>query len=966
MRINAFLIKCRIFFSFLVLLACLNLGTGCDNTSSSPSSNSANGSVSGTVVGVDPSGAVVSLLDSSGEELAGSTMPISSNGVYHLQLHTEMPASDEYLIARVTRNGRSLRALVTGFSSGSEYEENDTFISPDTEAAVRLCSLGQDVSIYDYALFLRSCVNGVFEMNLPDSSMFPYREIMGELSEAIAAYFDGDTDVLPSQDRIAQMIISSNNLLGLSLPANMPSTSQVRRAFMTPDGNAQLIIGYDPTESGLTAIPIQVSASSHEDDSFRWNAYQVDLGNNILKSANMRIIEKHPLGATAVFRLSSSDTAPRIASPNTIMDEVSGTIEVAISNVSSLIDPDSCGLVVQEDNVTAPFVTTFNQDVHSNGVVIRLGLQPVGGKTTLLETIPVGSGKVFASKVIDLTRPEHQDRLIIASIAAGSTVLYAVEDFIDLTRYQPQAPMLVSYALRRTRANSKDMYNNLLNSHDVNFQPVDAGNVYSHYILDLDRLLRSQTISGWKDTQYGSNPPGDGHGRIPLIFVHGWQGDVDYRSAARLSDWKHSPVLNLYGFISFYMGSPELNQKYHIYVMHWPSYKHIDFSGNLFSQLLHDVQVNHPETDLGMGMNDPETGVVVMTHSTGGLIARNAIETHLAFADESSKYGRLRKAILLASPNHGTPMSVNTWPNNWRSITKMDVGTQATADLEWDSFDDKSNLYFSLGAALVGHHYSYKRDRSESRWPVDHENVREFDLHYLNVLGNMKAATYNPWLLWFTRNFSGLKDVLSPKYILYSGWTRIIGDAGNFVYNSPSLGYTQTIIAMAGYHNDSVLPVCSNLMATSTGEKGFYLPAPDPRIAIYQDWYPDSTLYGFEKEGEDWNVMVIGNTEDHPLGVPFRVLWDYDHIQIRAGALSSVSLSDLDRLIDEPVNTDVIVGDDFWKDSWRIGYLRGAVTYNTGQTPSDEALHKMTNRLKTDPLFLMLEKDLLDVENYGM
>ncbi len=966
MRLIGSLMKYRIIFPFLVLWACLTFGTGCDNTATSPSQSSVNGSVSGTVVGVDPSGAEVALLNSSGEELAGSSSPLSSDGSYRLQLHTPMPVS-EYLTVQVMRKGRTLRALVTGFSNGSNYLENDTFISPDTEAAVQLCTLGEGVNLHDYALFLRACVNGLFEINLPHSSLFPYREIMGELSEAVAAYFDGETESLPSEAHIAEMIISSNELLGLSLPGNMPTTSQVRRAFMTPDGTAQLIIGYDPAESSLTAMPIEVTASSHEDGSFRWNAYRVDLGNNILKSANMRIIEKHPVGTTAVLRLSSpSGAAPQIASPMMVMDEASGTIEIATSNVSSLINPDSCGLSVQEDNVTAPFVTTFNQDVHASSVVIRLGLQPVGGKSTLLETIPVDTGKVFTSKVIDLTQSDHQDKLIIASVAAGSTVLYAVEDFIDLTRYQPQAPMLASFALRRTRANGEDMNNSLLNSHDVNFQPVDAGNVYSHTILDLDRLLQSKAISGWKTTQYGSNPPGDGHGRIPLIFVHGWQGDVGYRSAARLSDWKHSPVLNLYGFISFYMGSPELNQKYHIYLMHWPGYKHIDFSGNLFSQLLHDVQVNHPETDLAVGMNDPQTGVVVLTHSTGGLITRSAIEIHLAFADESSKYGRLRKAILLASPNHGTPGAVNTWPNNWTRFTHLDVGTQATADLEWDSFDDESNLYFSLGAAAAGHHYKYTRDRSESRWVADIENVREFDLHYLNKLGDTKTATYNPWLLWFTRNFSGLKDVLSPKYILYSGWTRIIGDAGNFVYNSPSLGYTQTILAMAGYQNDSILPVCSNLMATGTGEKGFYLPAPDPQIAISQNWYPGSTLYGFSNKDDDWNAIVIGNAKDHPLSVPFRILWDYDHIQIRAGAMSTVSLSDLDRLIDEPVNTDVVVSDDFWKDSWRIGYLRGAVTYNTGKTPSDEALNKMTNRLKTDPLFLILEKDLLDVAEYGM
>ncbi len=952
--------KYRVTFLFLALFFCLSVGAGCNNsTSSSTADNSGNGSVSGTVVGVDPSGAMVSLLDSTGKELTKNTMPLSADGSYRLSLHTPLPETN-YLIAQVTRNGRSLRALITGFAHGDDYAEQDAVISPDTEAAIRLCSLGQTVSLQDYALFLQSCINGTFDIDLPNSNQFPYREVMGELSDQMAAYFDGDAEFLPNPEQIAQMIVSANHPLGLCEAPNLSSGSQVQRAIITPDGKAQLIIAYDPEDSNLSAVPIEVSGSSHEDGSFRWNAYRLNLGNNILKSATIRIIEKQPMGAAPVVNLSTSAT-PKIVAADAVIPEISGTVEIATSNVSTLIDPDNSGLAVQADNINAPFVTTFNQDVHATDVVIQLGLQPIGGKTTPLETISVGSGKIFTSKVLSLTDAAHQDRLVIASITAGSTILYALEDFVDLTRYQSQTPMLSSRALSVTRANSDDMYNSLLNSHDVNFQPVDAGNVYSHYILDLDRLLESGAISGWKDSEYGSNPLGDGHGRIPLIFVHGWQGDVGYRSAARLSDWAHSPVLNLYGFISFYMGTPELNQKYHLYLMHWPGYKHIDFSGNLFSELLHDVKVNHSLTDLGIGMNDPDTGVVVMTHSTGGLITRNAIETHSALAGGSDNYGLLRKAILLASPNHGTPQSVNTWPNNWSNLTHLDVSTQATADLEWDSFDSKSKLYFSLGAGLVGHHFSYKSDRSQSRWIGDIENVRDFDLHYLNVLGNLKAATYNPWLLWFTRNFSSLNQALSPKYILYSGWTRIITDAGNFIYNSPSLAFTQTVIAMSGYHNDSVLPVCSNLMATSTDQKGFYLPAPDPQIAIMQDWYPDSTLYGFDHKGEDWNVIVIGNPKDHPLDVAFRVVWDFDHIQIRAGALSSVSTDDLSRLIDAPLDTDITVVDDFWTDDSRTGYLRGAVTYNTGKSPSDEALGKMTNRLKADPLFLVLEKDLRDI-----
>jgi hypothetical protein len=317
MRIHTRVKRCLLLFLVLTLLACLHLAAGCDNSSTTPYGNSANGSVSGTVVGVDPSGAEVSLLNSSGEELARSEVSLSSDGVYHLPLNAPMPDS-EYLIAQVTRNGRSLRALVTGFSTGSDYEGNDTIISPDTEAAVRLSSLGHDMSLYDYALFLRSCVDGRFELDLPNSYGFPYREMIGGLSEAVAAYFNGGMEFLPGEDQIDQMIVSSNHPLGVSLPASIPSDSHVRRAIMTPDGSAQLIIGYDPKTSILAAAPIQVTASSHEDGSFQWNAYQVDLGSNILKSADLRIIEKHPVGAAAVMRFSPSGPGPQTARADSV------------------------------------------------------------------------------------------------------------------------------------------------------------------------------------------------------------------------------------------------------------------------------------------------------------------------------------------------------------------------------------------------------------------------------------------------------------------------------------------------------------------------------------------------------------------------------------------------------------------------------------------------------------------------
>ena len=229
----------------------------------------------------------------------------------------------EYLILRVNRNGRTLRALVTGFSKGDDYTGEDTYVSPGTEAAVTLCALGNTVSLHDYALFLQSCVNGTFETDLPNSYRFPYRELMGTLSNQMAAYFDGDAEFFPNGNEITRMIASSNHRLGVFEASNL-SGSQVQRAIITPDGNAQLIISYNPEDSSLSSSPIEVFGSSHEDGSFRWNAYRLNLGNNILRSASIRIIEKNPLGTAPVLKISDSAAAPQIAAADAVLSEVSG------------------------------------------------------------------------------------------------------------------------------------------------------------------------------------------------------------------------------------------------------------------------------------------------------------------------------------------------------------------------------------------------------------------------------------------------------------------------------------------------------------------------------------------------------------------------------------------------------------------------------------------------------------------
>ena len=221
--------------------------------------------------------------------------------------------------------------------------------------------------------------------------------------------------------------------------------------------------------------------------------------------------------------------------------------------------------------------------------------------------------------------------MVVASLVNGFDTLYALQDAVDICRYVDTFPMIASRTISQTRANKTDMYNNFPNAHDTKGPRITAGNAYSHYIVDVDRLMGKGVVPAWDETAYGKNPLGDNN-RIPLVLVHGWQGKKHRRGAALLSFWLESPVNYWYDFICYYLATPALQQKYHLYAMRWPSYKHLAFSGKQFSGMLKGINDEHPETDLALGMRDQSAGVVIMTHSTGGLITRTAIEMYDAMS----------------------------------------------------------------------------------------------------------------------------------------------------------------------------------------------------------------------------------------------------------------------------------------------------------------------------------------------
>ena len=781
-------------------------------------------------------------------------------------------------------------------------------------------------------LLFWSLPDGIFDGELPKSSKFPFREVLHLVSAGVTGYFEGQTTVKPTEDQMLGLLQTVNAVLGAFQPGIIFDVPVIKRALVSNDYSGLVYMSWEQEGSILDASQaVTVTSDYHEDGSFFWKRYSVNLGSNQLEGMEMETVEiVGDLSPDALTTAADafSNSFSTLDSGTVSALSATGTVTVTASNVANLVDADASGLSPDETNTKGPFVFAFKEGVNAQSTTIWFTLEGNVNKT--LGSIPLDGSASYNSPSIDFSDELYQNGMVVASLQNGSDTLFALQDAVDICRYVNTFPMVASRKISETRANTTDMYNNFLNSHDGKLEietqvygksPITAGNAYSHYIVDVDRLMGVKMI-GWNDTAYGKNPLGDNN-RTPLVLVHGWQGKKNRRGAALLSYWVESPVNYWYNFICYYLATPSLQQKYHLYAMRWPSYKHLAFSGKQFSEMLKGINDSHPETDLALGMRDESVGVVFMTHSTGGLITRTAIEMYDAMSDGSSDHAYLKKAILLASPNHGTPLATNDAPNSWEA----DTATQGTADLEWDSFDGQSEFKFFFGQ---GSYYTSLDDHIQNRRVPGVLNCKDIDKYYLNQLGKTDTETFNPWLLWLYQSFLSRKDDLHQKYILYSAWTNgdFLEAKTNYIHNPSFFWASEGDLFAIGFQSDGCLPIASNLLASTTTNPVVYPLTSDK--GINSDWYKHSTLYDLDTTP----VLVIGDPQDHPLGMSFRMLWDYDHMQTVDGALECYSGSST---VAEFIGLGDVVANgtetDFWKESSRRQYIRGALTFNQGVTP---------------------------------
>jgi len=508
--------------------------------------------------------------------------------------------------------------------------------------------------------------------------------------------------------------------------------------------------------------------------------------------------------------------------------------------------------------------------------------------------------------------------------------------------------------LRETRANTKDILNNFTNKKTPETKTDTGTNIVdetvTHRITDFDKLMLEKNIiptkTKWQNTSY--IPHGD-DGRMPLILVHGWNGDKGMTDPSKLLLWENSEFHYWHNFLAFYLTSEELQKKYHVYLYRYTSYKHIPYNAKIFKELLTKVP---SKTDLGKGLNK-NNGITIMGHSMGGMVARAMIEDFNGLGTNAEK---LKKLITLDSPHRGSVGSMDTFLANF----PKDLDTHGAMDLNYDNFDNKFN-YTELEEL-----YTARRVKNGLS---DYDTVYCQKLYPSKTLNECLAKTANPYMRYLNdKLFVDKKDKYNKKYIYYTAWS--VTNANKFpnFINNGVFDIATAYMASYGYSAGGAETVGSSLFV-GNDSLGQNLNAKIFTYPLYSD--SEGIYHKDVRLGADFSISIITNSvgKDHSYGVPYRLFWDYDHETIFNG--TAKSRGSWDKYISSNYSKTL---KDTRFNNHRADYIKGAMKIRYGNEPdvSMDYLNNSANPLKYEPVFLVIEKDLLtsvtngDIDEDGM
>jgi len=549
----------------------------------------------------------------------------------------------------------------------------------------------------------------------------------------------------------------------------------------------------------------------------------------------------------------------------------------------------------------------------------------------------------------------------------------------------------------------KSVCNNYFNSMETgtnNFKIAVDRNLLTHRLVDFDQIAPVAAINtAWANSGYGKAPQ-QNNGRIPLLLVHGWQGGTGLRNPAQLGLSDNTELQYWRHFLDYYLATPELQNKYHVYLYHYPTYKHITYNASVLTTLLNELATKQPASDLAVARQKNGKGVVVLAHSMGGLVTRSATEEYDAFGHNAES---LRRLITLDTPHHGSP-AANPWFAKFATL--KDLYTQGAADIQWDNFD---TLYSN---ADVAGFYTPRWDSAINSKSFDgvyntaykdvYQTVHQVSCN--NAPENC-PTTQNPWLAWLNTRFIPSVNTYGSKYLLYAGWMMSAsadeGLSGGII-NNGLMAASDTLLGLGtwGVASGGAEPVHSSLWYVQSPLEAGATPFPLLGTPVESPYFlnvPTSCLAKSNWDASQWfggelstievyksfekacgNSILISKSEalsepnpNHPLGFQLRVFWDYDHETMVNGAYWK-KLGIWDKYIGKP---PYLIKGNTLADS---GFLSGTMNLRTATVARDNyiatALRYLNNNetlawgfnspanynpLTLEPLFNVLQRDLI-------
>ncbi len=645
---------------------------------------------------------------------------------------------------------------------------------------------------------------------------------------------------------------------------------------------------------------------------------------------------------------------------------------VSLADPALALDLDQSGIDPATGVLSIPFGQTVTLKV---GEYVRTTVEG----TTVHERTAGAQFSTYQTALPEWARGKTAKTTVSAAIPGLPFSTFTVNAAYDVVESQAPGAMAAWRRLSQTKIDLDDPLNNFPNyfENDATLDRItetadrsrlQAGQAVSHRIIDFDGIVVTGLHAPWRQTDYAVNKAGRyASRRIPLLLIHGWQGDAadkECRQQSELVAWKHSEPVYWHHFLDYYLASPTLHDRYHVYLYHYPTYKHITFNAKVLKEML--ASLRQEDSDLGAGVRNAT--LVLLGHSMGGLVGRALAEEH-AFTG-------FRRLMALDSPHHGSQLS----DNPAATFAVKDIDTQGAADLNWDNVDKADT------AAEIDN------NNVTRRWAGI--NAKAFDEIYIGRLadmfgeGNLAAhASKNPWLRWLNETFALDPARYAGKYVLYAAalsTKTVPGIVPNDITDATYNGIFEVpnaALVLETYTNGGTEPTGSGLL--SAFDAAAYV---DPALAQYfappsnvayaalqpvlASRNPRATILA-DRDG--MAEATISDGSDHPYGVPYRLFFDYDHEMIVNGVYGCAK-GCWDKYLSEPAlmasppgfRTSRFTASDsgFWYDAdinpAGNRYARRVQNMHRYARRSPLAPSLNYNPLRYEPLFLCLERDLLD------